>query len=161
VEPSTTITSVIPSSDFTRQDIKSSSSTLDCSDIQIVDDILSLTSSYQQCSSSLPSLNFEIPTNNFEISKFENFDTGQMSMDVCHLCTHNISVSNPITMEADCKDHQTKSSTVDLTDILGALSSQISSLDRSIQIQLRDSEIKLLQENEAFKKNVKEEIDDL
>jgi hypothetical protein len=161
VEPSTTITSVIPSSDFTRQDIKSSSSTLDCSDIQIVDDILSLTSSYQQCSSSLPSLNFEIPTNNFEISKFENFDTGQMSMDVCHLCTHNISVSNPITMEADCKDHQTKSSTVDLTDILGALSSQISSLDRSIQNQLRDSEIKLLQENEAFKKNVKEEIDDL
>ena len=82
-------------------------------------------------------------------------------MDVCHLCTHNISVSNPITMEADCKDHQTKSSTVDLTDILGALSSQISSLDRSIQNQLRDSEIKLLQENEAFKKNVKEEIDDL
>jgi hypothetical protein len=70
-------------------------------------------------------------------------------------------------MEADCKDHpSTLSSTslslmVDITQLLGTLSNQISTLDRSLRAQLHENELKILQDHEEFKINVKAEIDDL
>jgi hypothetical protein len=68
-------------------------------------------------------------------------------------------------MAEDCDEQSSNgqpptSPPLELTAILGALSNQLSSLDKSIQAQLRDNEQRLVRENETFKANVKTEIDD-
>jgi len=66
-----------------------------------------------------------------------------------HFCFHNSSISNICKMEADCEDqcsckpHATDA-LVDLMKLLTALSTQYSTLDCSIQEQLKDNEAESL-----------------
>jgi hypothetical protein len=116
-------------------------------------------------SSSSPSLVVETSSEFFEILKFQTYDTRQCSINNSQFSPHISSVSNCGMMEEDCEDnHSDVSNTpspVALTSILSALSNQIATLDRSIQVQLCDNEQRLVQENEDFKTNVKAKIDDL
>jgi hypothetical protein len=111
------------------------------------------TSSSLQSSSSFQSssLESEFIANKFEILKFRNLDTGPDTTNLSALSSHNFSVSNSCTMEADCEERSPNSSStantngVDLMQVLSVLSNQISTLDRSIQAQLWENESKMFQ----------------
>jgi len=85
------------------------------------------------------SLESEFIANKFEILKFRNLDTGPDTTNLSALSSHNFSVSNSCTMEADCEEHSLNSSStsntngLDLTQVLSVLSNQISTLDRSFK----------------------------
>jgi hypothetical protein len=68
-------------------------------------------------------------------------------------------------MEKDCDDHSlqqgSSSPSVDLSQFLHTLSNQITTLDRSIQCQLKDNETRISQENEIFRSSIKTEMDEL
>jgi hypothetical protein len=116
------------------------------------------------------------PPTEFEISKTVVFeDLKQLASDTVSF-SHNSSISNFDTIEADCKDSSAVSETVkqetmDVSQLFTALSNQIAKIatqNNDIQDKIKENETsfslkfqEVIQDNASFKTSVQNEIDEL
>jgi len=110
-----------------------------------------------------------------EISKFQNSEFSNDTVTSSGISCHNFSISNFITMEADCKDsgfsNTTSSSCKDMAgirELFTLLLTQITSQNQSIKEQIMHNDLKFTQEFQQvvdahmdFKQEVCEELDEL
>jgi hypothetical protein len=158
-------------------------STVECSHVYATDSsqfILSSTSSLVSNNSSMhhateyhtsisSSLDFQTSPAYFEISKILPVDS-ELTCIGDRPDSHNSSSSNILTMEADCEDNGNATlkhspPLVDIEKLFSAftqqIASQIVSQTNLLWDKIRDNELLIVQDNEEFKIEMREEINEL